>query len=191
MTLARLSWTETRARLRSDRERLRALRAQLAPYPSKGEFCSAAFMSVLLYRLSNHLYRANHRWSARVIWHLNVLLTGADISEPADIGSGFVVLHPPGISIMGRAGRNLTVMACCGIGGEVGRQDDVSGWPGTPLLGDDIIMEPHSGIIGPVTIGSRVRVCSGAMVSRDVPADSVVEGPRVKILRRPAESGKE
>ena len=54
--------------------------------------------------------------SARLVWHLNLVLTGADISEPADLGRDPVIMHPPGTAIMGTAGRNLTVMACAGIG---------------------------------------------------------------------------
>jgi serine O-acetyltransferase len=171
-----------------DYDRLCEQRARQAPFVTGGAWLSASFLCVLLYRLSNHFYRARHHWISRALWHLNVLLTGADISDPADLGAGLVVLHPPGTSIMGTAGRNLLVAACCGIGGEVGRHTTVAGWPGVPLIGDDVVLEPHSGIIGPVRIGDRVRVGAGTIVCRDVPDDTLVESPRVRFLRHRAES---
>jgi len=182
-TSTTISWAETRRRRRIDQRRLRELRSRLAPYRQSRERFTAANVAVALYRVSHYLYVANFPWTARFMWHLNVVLTGADISEPADIGPGFVVLHPPGVSIMGKAGRNFTVMAATGIGGEVNRSDNVAGWPGVPTIGDDVTLEPHSAIFGPVTIGDRVRVCSGAMVARDVDDDTIVSSPRVKHLR--------
>ena len=110
------------------------------------------------------------------------MLTGADISEPADLGPGLVVLHPPGTAIMCRAGKNLTVLAASGIGGEIGRREDIAGWPGVPLLGDDVVLGPHSGILGPVIVGNRVRICPCSVIVRNIPDDTVVESPRVKIL---------
>ena len=107
----------------------------------------------------------------------------------ADLGPGLVLLHPAGVSIMGAAGRNLTVMACCGMGGEVNRHADVAGWPGVPQLGDDVVIEPHSGVLGPVHIGHRVRICAGVVVTCDVDDDMVVCAPAPKLLRRDALGG--
>ena len=181
MQLMRLAWSETRERLRADWQRLRSLQ------PRGSDLAltfSASFLCVLLYRLSNHCYRADRRWLARVIWHLNTVLTGADISEPADLGPGLVVLHPPGVSVMGKAGRNLTLMASCGMGGELGRDDNVAGWPGVPVLGDDVTLEPHAGVAGPVRVGDRVRVGACIFLTRDVPDDTWVESPRVRFLKQ-------
>lgn len=180
-----LSIAETRARLRADHERLLAiLRASRPDDPPRSARFHPAYVCVALYRLSNHLFRAGHRRSARLLWHLNLVLTGADISEPADLGPGLVVMHPPGTAIMGTAGRNLTVMACAGIGGELGRREDVGAGPGLAVLGDDVVLEPHSGVLGPVRIGHRVRVGAGIAIARDVPDDTCVEWPQPRYLPR-------
>lgn len=192
MALDRLSWRETRARMAADHGRLLQLLAQSLP-PGQAAPRSAwlhpSHVCVWLYRLANHLFRAGHGWSARLVWHLKVVLTGADISYLADLGPGLVLLHPAGVSIMGQAGRNLTVMACCGLGGEVNRHADVAGWPGVPQLGDDVVIEPHSGVLGPVRVGHRVRICAGVVVTGDVADDMVVCPLPARQVRRGALGG--
>lgn len=182
--LERLTWAQTRARIRADHARLVALLAAQQPDAPRSAYCHPSFVCVLLHRISNHLYRAHHRWFARIVWHLNVLLTGAEIAESCDLGEGLVIVTPPGVAIMGTAGRNLTVMACAGLGGEMGRHEDIGAGQGLPVVGDDVILEPHSGILGPVRIGHRVRVGLGCGVTKDVPDDAIVEGPRCRTLRR-------
>lgn len=119
-----------------------------------------------------------------MVWHLNAFITGADIAEVCDFGAGLVIVSPAGISMMGSAGRNLTVMALSGLGGEIGRHEDVGAGAGLPLLGDDVVLEPHAGVLGPVRVGSRVRVGCGAMVTEDVPDDTIVSAPNARFIRR-------
>ena len=173
MSLERLTWGQTLSRLRADRSRLRAHLAG-----------RRTGTSPVLYRISNHLFRAGHRYSARFFWHLNLLLTGADISPPSDLGEGLVIVSPAGVAIMGKAGRNLTMMPLAGLGGELGRHGDVGAGPGLPVLGDDVFMDVHTGVLGPVRIGNRVHVAAGICVVKDVPDDTRVEAAQGRFLRR-------
>jgi len=181
--LPRLTWKETRHYIRIDYHRLCEERMKRFPFVTGTTWLSLSFICVLLFRLSSHSYRAGHMWLSRLIWHFNTVLTGVDISPPADIEAGLVILHPAGTTIMGSIGKNFTVMACSGAGGEVGRNEKVAFWPGVPLIGDDVVLEAHSGVLGPVRIGNRVRVCSGAIVTRNIADDMIVESPRVRIVR--------
>jgi serine acetyltransferase len=167
-----------------DHERLVSLLATADGQPRRSAYLHPSFVCVVLYRLSNYFYRSNHRHVARAIWHLNLLLTGADISEPADLQEGLVIVNPPGVALMGKAGRNLTVMQCAGLGAELGRLEDIGAGPGCCVLGDDVLLEPHSGVLGPVRVGSRVRVGAGIALTRDVPDDTWVEGPRPRFIAR-------
>lgn len=184
MKLARLSWHDTCARMRADHVRLLAMLSRIEPHPPRRAYLHPSFVCTFMYRLSNHLFRSGHNWMARIAWHLKVMLTGSDISYMADLGPGLVVPHPVGVSIMGTAGRNFTAMACSGLGGEVNRHENVAGWPGVPHLGDDVVLEPHSGVLGPVQIGHGVRIAAGVIVARDVPDGMFVVGPEPKFLRR-------
>lgn len=184
MKLERLTWKQTWARLRADRRRLGALLSSAQGAPPIALTLHPSFLCVLLYRVSNHFYRAGHKYVARFFWHLNFLLTGADISAPADIGEGLVVMCPPGTAIMAKVGRNLTVMPCAGLGGELGRREDVGAGPGLPVVGDDVILEPHSGVLGPVVVGHRVRVPASIGITHDVPDDTLLQGLEARFLRR-------
>lgn len=178
----RWTWQQTRTRVRADRDRLRQLSAPALD--GAGVYLQPAFVCVLLHRLSHHCHRRGHRRLARLWWHLNTFLTGADISTPADLGPGLLIQHPMGVSISGCAGRNLTVMACSGLGSELGRREDVGAGPGLPVLGDDVWIEPHSGVMGPVRIGHRVRIGAGMPVAQDVADDMELLPPPLRIVAR-------
>ena len=184
MTQDSLTLKQTFARLRADRERLSQFLASLGSENPHRLLLHPSFLCVFFYRLSNHFYRRGHRFTARFFWHLNVILTGADISAPNDLEGGLLIVSPPGTAIMGKAGRNLTVMPCAGLGSELDRWEDIGAGPGLPVVGDDVILGPHGGALGPVRIGNRVRIGAGIAVTVDVPDDTIVEGPRPRIVKR-------
>ena len=178
-----MSWSQTREALRQDRARLAQVLAEVGR-PAGALVFHPSYWCVLLYRLAHHFDRNGHNWLGRLCWHLNLVLTGADINPPAALGPGLVVLSPAGVAIMGTAGRNLTVMACAGMGGEIGRREDIGAGPGLALLGDDVVLGPHTGVLGPVRVGHRVHLRQGLVVTFDVADDQVVEGGRLRVLRR-------
>ena len=180
--LSPLSWAETRSRLRADRQRLRELCAP--DLAGLGLYLHPSYLCVLLHRWSHHCHRRGHRRLARLWWHLNTFITGADISAPADLGPGLLIQSPMGVSISGRAGRNFTVMACSGLGSELGRRDDIGAGPGLPWLGDDVWLEPHSGVMGPVRVGSRVHIPAGLPVTFDLPDDTQLQVPPPRVMLR-------
>lgn len=176
-------WKTTRLHLRQDRERLARVLADRDGV-AHGTWLHPSFLCVVLYRVARCLHVKGHTFLARLFGQVNTLLTGADISPASDIGGGLVVVSPAGAALFGKAGRNLTVMPGAGIGGELGRREDVGGGPGLPVLGDDVVLEAHVGVLGPCRIGDRARIVGGTLVLRDVPADTVVEGPRPRFRAR-------
>ena len=180
----RLTCRQTLSRIRADRARLVSVLALGTGGRKPAAFWNASAFCVLLYRISNHFFLAGHTFLSRIFWQLNLLLTGACIEGPAEIGEGFVVLNPPGICVAGKAGRNLTMMPCSGLGSELSRWDEIGAGPGLPVLGDDVVLEPHSAVLGPVQIGSRVRIAAGLVVTQAVPEDTIIEGPAPRFLPR-------
>jgi serine O-acetyltransferase len=138
----------------------------------------------LLYRIAHHLFRRGHTLSSRIVWQINFLVTGADISPASELGPGLLILMPAGVALMGRAGRNLTVMPCAGLGGEMGSFSDVGAGPGLPYLGDDVVLESHSGVLGPVRVGNRVRIRPHIALVHDAPDDTIAEGPPPRFFKR-------
>lgn len=184
MALEHQNWKTVASKLKADRLRLHSVLSNWQDGKTSGLYLHPSFICVLLYRISHHFFLNGHLTIARFIGHLNEVLTGADISPAADIDEGFVVLSPPGTAIYGKAGRNLTLMPCSGMGGEIGRREDVGAGPGLPVLGDDVVLEPHCGVLGPVRVGNRVRVGASIPLTKDVPDDTVVEGPRPRFVPR-------
>ena len=143
-----------------------------------------SYTCVFLYRLSFHFYQRGHRLWGRFFWHLNMILTGADISPVSDLGPGLVIVNPVGVTLDGHAGKNLTVMPLSGLGSELGRLEDTGAGPALPRLGDDVYLAPHSGVLGPVRIGDRVRLAAGVIVTSELPDDAVVEPFATRFLVR-------
>lgn len=146
---------------------------------------SPAWLCVRLYRSSHRAYYRGQRRRAQLLWQLNMALTGADLRPWSVIGPGLLVPYPPCVSVNGHAGRNLTVMAMAGIDPPV--EDCVRPTTPTrlPVLGDEVTLEHHTGVLGPVRIGDRVRLLPGARVTFDVAEEMVMRPARTRVHRRP------
>jgi serine O-acetyltransferase len=140
------------------------------------------YICVVLYRISHYLHRAGHKYAARVVWHCNGVLTGGDIAPAVEIGPGLLIPCPAGVAIAGKVGRNFTVLMCSGLGSELGRHEDVGAGAGLPLVGDDVFLEAHTGVLGPVRVGNRVRIKAGAVLTTDIPDDSVALAPAARFF---------
>lgn len=174
MTLA-----ETRRRLRADRLRL-------AEYLERSGAaggclrCTPAYASVAMHRYSHWLFARGWRVTARLLWQLNLWITGADVSPMCDLGEGLVILHPYAVTITGRAGRNLLLVGWGGMGGGM-TLEDVGAGPGVPVMGDNVRLERGAMVLGPVRVGDRVSIGPGCTVVHDVPSDCVVAPLPVRV----------
>jgi serine O-acetyltransferase len=114
---------------------------------------------------------------ARLLWNLNLLLTGAELSMISDIGPGVVILHPISAQVFGRVGADCTFWGHNVIGG--GRsQQDIGGGPGLPVVGDRVSFAARAMVLGPVRIGDDCNLGPGTIVTRDLPPGSQVEVPQ-------------
>ena len=145
-----------------------------------GTAFSPALLCVRLYRYSRWCHVKGWNRAARVLWQLNLFLTGADISPLSDIGEGFLVVHPFAVTVSGKAGKNFTIAGWGGLGGGMSLQD-VGAGPGIPLLGDDVCLDRSAMVLGPVRVGNRVRIGPGCTVVRDLPDGAQVVAPEARI----------
>lgn len=182
---ARTDFRATRARLREDRARLRAwLEAHHGHVPAC-LWLESRYLCVWLQRWSHWLHGRGHRGLARLVYHLNLMLTGADLPPGSDIGGGWLVTAPVAIVVCGKAGRNFTVGTLSGLGGEMGSDADVGAGPGLPCVGDNVSIGSHAGVLGALRVGNNVTIAAGCVVRKDVPDDCVVEGAAPRIRTRP------
>ncbi len=182
MRVAPITRDETRRRLAQDRDRLRSALARRPEGLPRCLCLHPCYQAVWLHRWSYYHFVQGSRLRARLLWHLNLLLTGADISPISDLGGGLLLLNPAGTVIVGRAGANLTVHGRSGIGGGLA-EDDIGAGPGLPVLGADVIIGFGACVLGPVVVGDRVMIESGAIVHRDLPDDAVERSPASRHVR--------
>ena len=173
---------QTRDRLRADRARLREFMASRPHLAKGGLWLLPSYQAVYLHRWSHYFFKRDRRLLARALWHLNLLLTGADISPLADLGGGFVLVYPVCTIILGKAGRHLTVVGHSGFGGGMSTLDIGAG-PGLPVLGDNVWLDLGAFILGPVSVGDNAVIKARSLVTGDVPADSVADSSPSRIRK--------
>lgn len=92
------------------------------------------------------------------------------------IGPGFLINHNFGAVILAREiGSNVTV--CQGVtigkgGGNKTKDDDNE----IPVIGDNVLIGTNALVLGKISIGNNSSVGAGAVVTKDVPANTVVVG---------------
>lgn len=104
---------------------------------------------------------------------------GIDIPDSTIIGKGFYIGHFSGIVISPSAviGNNVNISQCVTIG--VASRGKMKG---APIIGNEVYIGPGAKIVGKVCIGNNVAIGANAVVTKDVPNNSVVVGIPAKII---------
>lgn len=163
---------ETCQRLAVDRKRLLDL---LKASGETGRFMwmMPAWQAAWLHRWSHYHFTNGRRLLSRAYWHLNLLLTGADISPITNIGPGVLFTSPFAVVLVGHFGTNVTICGHVAVGGGMAREDIGAGL-GLPVVGDDVVLHFNALVLGPVRIGNGAQVGARCLVTRDIPAGGVV-----------------
>lgn len=161
-------WREMRRALGADRARLREYYAQVQ---DRDEilWLQPAYLAVVLYRLGHMLHGFGLRGGARMLWRLNVILTGADLDPGAEIGAGVLMPSPAGVFCRGHIGEGCTLNTQVAVGWPVWPVS--SQHPGTrvaPVVGQAVDVGPGALIIGPVRVGNGARIGPRCVVLGDV-----------------------
>lgn len=96
------------------------------------------------------------------------------IGEGLKFGHWGVIVINPSVII----GKNLSISHGCAIGNAQGRHK------GVPVIGDNVVMNANSVVVGNVKIGDNVLIAPNAFVNFDVPANSIVIGNPGQIIQR-------
>lgn len=144
--------------------------------------------AVVLHRLAHALYRRGLPVIPRLISQVARLLTGGiEVHPGAIIGHRFFIDHGSGV-VIGETSE---------IGDDVMLYHQVTlgatGWWKTsrdgrrkrhPTIENGVTIGVGASILGPVTIGAHSKIGALAIVTEDVPPNSVVVGPRASYLIR-------
>lgn len=151
---------------------------------------NAGFRVVVLYRMCRWCRLHKLGIAAAIIERLMRHLCHCWISTVVDIGPGFLVAHVCGIIVDGAAGpfgKNFTIRQNVTIGGNYGKNKNGRT---QPLIGDNVSVGPGAAILGPIVIGSNTIIGANAVVTTDIPDNSVVGCFRAEIVGTRSEDGK-
>lgn len=111
---------------------------------------------------------------------------GIDIPCSTLIGEGFYISHFSGIIVNGKTiiGKNVDLSHCVTIG-----QADRGSRKGVAVIGDNVYIGPGAKIIGQVRIGNNVAIGANAVVTKDIPDNSVAVGIPAKVISQKGTSG--
>ncbi|MBU1362748.1 MAG: serine O-acetyltransferase [Gammaproteobacteria bacterium] len=135
--------------------------------------------AILTHRLSHRLWLAGWRFPARLLSFVGRTLTNVDIHPGATIGRRFFIDHGACVVIgeTAEVGDDVTLYHGVTLGGTSWNKGKRH-----PTLADGVVVGAGAKILGPISIGERVRVGANSVVVKDVPADRTVVGVPGRIV---------
>lgn len=128
------------------------------------------FHSVLLFRISNFIYRYKTPIFPKIIWYINRLLFAVDIDYRASIGEGFVLVHGIGVVIGHQVsiGKGVKIYQGVTLGG-CGKERVINNKIETqPQIGENCIIYTNTCVFGPVIIKDNTKIKAGQIISDDL-----------------------
>ncbi|MGE5527587.1 MAG: serine O-acetyltransferase [Patescibacteria group bacterium] len=135
--------------------------------------CYPGLHAVWAHRIAHWFYRHHLRTLARLISQTARHFTGIEIHPGARLGEGLFIDHGMGVVIGETAeiGRNVTLFQGVTLGGtgkERGKRH--------PTIGDNVTIAAGAKVLGSFRVGDGAKIGAGAVVLREVPANSTVVG---------------
>ncbi|WP_285032160.1 serine O-acetyltransferase EpsC [Mycolicibacterium sp. lyk4-40-TYG-92] len=160
----------------------------------RGDFENALVYSGLhaiwSHRLAHKLWaRPAGRGPARVLAQLTRFFTGIEIHPGATIGRRFFIDHGMGVVIgeTTEIGDDVMVYHGVTLGGR-----SLNKGKRHPTIGNRVTVGAGAKVLGPIRVGDDSAIGANAVVTHDVPADSIATGipaivrPRTEKQREPA-----
>ncbi|MDR0862407.1 MAG: serine O-acetyltransferase [Oscillospiraceae bacterium] len=166
-----------------------ALRETLNAYKARDPAARSSIEIFLLYpgvhatinhRFAHWLYKRKLRFLARVVSQWSRFWTGIEIHPGATIGRRFVIDHGFGIVIGETAEIGDDVLLYQGVtlggtGKDTGKRH--------PTIGNNVLIGAGAKVLGPFRVGDNSRIAAGAVVLKEVPAESTAVGVPARVVR--------
>ncbi len=148
--------------------------------------CYPGFHALVVYRLSNWLWKLNLRLLARFISYLGRIVTAIEIHPAAQIGRRFFIDHGTGV-VVGETsiiGDDVTLYHSVTLGGISPSVDSDKqvGQKRHPTIMDGAIIGSGAAVLGPITIGEGARVGANSVVTKDIPASVTAVGIPAQVI---------
>ena len=129
------------------------------------------FWAMFFHKIAHRLYRWNLFFLSRAVSQNSRFLTGIEIHPGAKIGNSVFIDHGAGV-VIGETceiGDNVVIYQGVTLGGtgkDVGKRH--------PTICSNVIIGTSAILLGPITIGENAKIGTGAIVLKDVPANSTI-----------------
>ena len=148
-------------------------------------FLYPGFKAIRLHRRANWFYRHGMFFIARWISQWASRKTGVEIHPAVKIGKRFFIDHGTGVVIGETAviGDDVTIYQGVTLGGtgkDTGKRH--------PTIGNNVMISSGAKVLGPFKVGDNSRIAAGAVVTKDVPANTIVGGVPARVIKRIDES---
>jgi serine O-acetyltransferase len=141
------------------------------------------FLPNILCRFSRSAYLVGVPLVPYFFTYLNIILFGIEITPKCEIDGGLFFPHPQGTVIGARrVGRNVTFVQGVMVGAIT--QDMAFTPEQRPLIGDNVMLNAGSKVLGGIEIGDGATVGANSLVIRSVPPDTTVMGVPAKVIFR-------
>jgi len=137
--------------------------------------------AVLLHRVAHFFWEIGLPFVPRYISHIARQITGIESHPGAEIGKNFFIDHGSG-TVIGETteiGDNVTIYQNVTLGGTSLEQKKRH-----PTVGNNVVIGTGAKVLGPITIGDNVKIGANSVVTKNVPANSVVVGVPGRIVSR-------
>lgn len=136
---------------------------------------------MILYRISNKLYRKKWFFLGRLISQIGRFLTGIEIHPGATIGRGLFIDHGMGVVIGETAeiGDDVTIyhgVTLGGTGKDTGKRH--------PTIGNNVIIGSGAKVLGPINIGNNVKIGANSVVLKDIEDNKTAVGIPAKVIEK-------
>ncbi len=147
-----------------------------------------SFLTVLLlypsmqirffYKFACCLRKLHLHFLARFVLQFGRMITGIEINLGAEIGKRVFIDHGMGVVIGATAIIGDDVVIYHGVtlgatGSEPGRRH--------PKVGNNVLIGAGAKVLGPITIGDNVSIGANAVVTKDIPSNSIAVGVPAEI----------
>ena len=145
----------------------------------------AGYKYITWYRITSSLYRKKALFPLFLLARARYKHLGYkysfDISYKAKIGEGFQIAHYGYLVVPS----NTVIGDHCRLrpGVVIGRRDITDHTSGGSVIGSYVEFGVGAKVMGPVTIGDNVIIGANAVVTKDIPSNSVVAGVPARVIR--------
>ena len=136
--------------------------------------------AVLFHKIAHFFCVAKFDLVARIISQFSRFLTGIEIHPKAKIGKNLFIDHGMGVVIgeTSDIGDNVTIYHAVTLGGispsiDSNEQRNVKRHP---TLKNNVVVGSGAQVLGPIIVGENAKIGANAVVTKDVPENSVMVG---------------